>query len=227
MTRHDFDTSRTRHIKPFYVMDVLERAKAMEREGTSVIHLEVGEPDFDTPEPVKRAICEALDRNETHYTHSLGIPELREAISAHYQEKYGVRVSPEQVAVTNGTSPAMLLLFTAILEPGQEVILSDPHYACYPTFVRMACGEPVFVPVHEDDGFQYRADSIRAALTDQTRAIFINSPSNPTGNLLSSERMEKIAALAQGDGPAIASDEIYHGLVCEGEECTILEFADN
>lgn len=217
------ESSRTKDIKAFYVMDVLEKAKDMEARGIDVVHLEVGEPDFDTPEPVKEAACRALADGHTHYTHSLGLSELREAIAAHYRKTYGVNVGPDQILVTNGTSPAMLLLFTAILEAGDEVVLSDPHYACYPNFVRLACGEPRFVRVYEEDGFQYRVESIQAAMTPRTRAIFINSPSNPTGNLLPAERMAKIAEL----GPAVVSDEIYHGLVYEGKERSILEFTDN
>ena len=217
------ECKRAAEIKPFYVMDVLEKAHAMERNGIHVIHLEVGEPDFDTPEPVKEAVDKALRDGCTHYTHSLGLIQLREAICAWYGERYGVRVHPEQVAVTNGTSPAMFMLFSALLEPGDEVILSDPHYACYPNFIRFAQGTPVLVPVSEEDAFQYRVEAISERLTERTRGIFINSPSNPTGNLLTGERMQRIASL----GPAVISDEIYHGLVYEGREHSILEYTDN
>ncbi|MFZ0134380.1 MAG: aminotransferase class I/II-fold pyridoxal phosphate-dependent enzyme, partial [Desulfobacterales bacterium] len=187
---------RTENITSFIVMDVLEKAHELEREGVSVIHLEVGEPDFDTPLCVKAAACRALDDGHTHYTHSLGLPELRETICRYYRAHYGVAVGTDQIIVTSGTSPAMLLLFAALLDPGDQVIVSDPHYACYPNFIRFVDGEPVFVPVSEDDGFQFRPDGIRAKLTDRTRAIIINSPSNPTGNLLSARRMREIAAMA-------------------------------
>ena len=214
---------RTEEITPFLVMDVLERACAMESEGTDVIHLEVGEPDFDTPSCVKEAIARALTDGHTHYTHSLGDLALREAICKYYLETYGVTVHPDQVVVTSGTSPAMLLIFAALLEAGDEVILSDPHYACYPNFVKFVQGIPVTVPVYEEDGFQYRPEAIRQKLTDRTRAILINSPSNPTGNLLSESRLRAIA----GFSPYIVSDEIYHGLVYEGQEHSILEFTDH
>jgi len=213
---------RTEGITPFLVMDVLERAHAMECEGIDVIHLEVGEPDFDTPQVVKEAACRALEEGHTHYTHSLGDQALREAICRHYARTYNVSVSPDQVVVTSGTSPAMFLLFATLLDPGDEVILSDPHYACYPNFIRFVEGVPVMVPIYEEDGFQYRPEAIAERIADRTKAIFINSPSNPTGNLLSEGRMRAIA----GFSPYIVSDEIYHGLVYEGKEHSILEFTD-
>ena len=214
---------RAQEIKPFIVMDVLERARAMERKGINVIHLEVGEPDFDTPQCVKDAACQALEEGHTHYTHSLGNLKLREAICKHYLERYNVSVHPDQVVITSGTSPAMFLLFSALLEEGDEVIISDPHYACYPNFIRFVQGVPVAAPVYEEDGFQYRPEAIEEKITDRTKAIFINSPSNPTGNLLSESRMRAIAEFS----PYIVSDEIYHGLVYEGKEHSILEFTDH
>jgi len=212
----------TQEMTSFIVMDVLERAHELERQGSHIIHLEVGEPDFDTPACVKAAACKALEDGHTHYTHSLGILELREAICEHYFNTYKVSVSPDQVVVGSGTSPVMFVLFAALLEEGDQVIISDPHYACYPNFIKFMRGEPVMVPVYEEDGFQFRSEAIAKKMTDRTRAIFINSPSNPTGNLLSAERMQAIAQL----GPYVVSDEIYHGLVYEGREHSILEFTD-
>lgn len=214
---------RAVEIAPFIVMEVLDRARAMERQGIDVIHLEVGEPDFEIPTPVKAAIHRALDKGCTHYTHSLGDASLRDAISEHYRIAYGVSVHPDQVVVTSGTSPAMMLLFSALLKQGDEVIISDPGYACYPNFINFLDGVPVRVPVHEMDGFQYRPEVIRERITDNTKAILINSPSNPTGNLLSEKTMSTIARFS----PYIISDEIYHGLVYEGQEHSILEFTDH
>lgn len=212
-------------MTPFIVMDVLERAHEMERRGVHVVHLEVGEPDFDTPKCIKEAACKALENGHTHYTHSLGMFELREAICEHYLKTYRVSVNPDQVVVSSGTSPAMFVMFSALLEKGDQVIISDPHYACYPNFIRFVQGEPVLVPVFEEDGFQYRPEAIEKKITRKTKGIFINSPSNPTGNLLSRERMAAIADLASEPGsPYIISDEIYHGLVYEGKEHSILEF---
>jgi aspartate/methionine/tyrosine aminotransferase len=219
---------RIQQLSSFIVMDVLERANEIARQGHRVIHLEVGEPDFNTPACVTRAVCRALEGGQTHYTHSLGVPELRQAICDYYAARYRVTVDPGQVIVSSGTSPAMLALFAALLDPNDEVIISDPHYACYPNFITFVQGRPVTVPVYEEDGFQFRPEAIAARLSRRTKAIFINSPSNPTGNLLSRRRMAAIAELAGTDGPPyVVSDEIYHGLVYEGEEHCILEFTDN
>jgi aspartate/methionine/tyrosine aminotransferase len=215
-------TKRAEEIRPFIVMDVLERAQELEKQGEHIIHLEVGEPDFDTPASIREAGERALREGKTHYTHSLGLLELREAICLQYKKKYGVNVAPDQIIITSGTSPAMLLIFGALLEAGDEVIISDPHYACYPNFIRFVEGVPIRIPVAEEDGFQFPPEEIGRKLTPRTRGIFINSPANPTGNLLSPERMAEIAGL----GSMIISDEIYHGLVYEGEEHTILEYTD-
>ena len=220
-------SKRTHEMTPFIVMDVLERAHAMERQGADIVHMEVGEPDFDTPQCIKDAACKALNDGHTHYTHSLGILELREAICEHYYNKYNVSIAPDQVVISSGTSPAMFVMFAALLEKGDQVIISDPHYACYPNFIKFVQGEPVTVPVYEEDGFQYRPEAIAEKITPRTKAIFINSPSNPTGNLLADSRMQAIADLAAESGlPYIISDEIYHGLVYEGQEHSILEFTD-
>jgi len=203
-------------------MDVLEKACEMAAQGKDIIHLEVGEPDFDTPACVKAAACKALDEGFTHYTHSLGLLDLRHAICTYYRETYNVHIDPEQILVTSGSSPAIFLIFSALLEPGDQVIISDPHYACYPNFIRFAQGEVVTVPVYEEDGFQLRPQEIQKKISRRTKAVFINSPSNPTGNLLSARRMQAIASFS----PYIVSDEIYHGLVYEGREHSILEFTD-
>ena len=216
-------TRRAQAITPFLAMEVLERAQVMERKGVDIIHLEVGEPDFDVPQCVKDAACKALAEGHTHYTHSLGTLPLREAICEYYSKTYDVSVCPEQIVVTSGTSPAMLLTFAALLEQGDEVILSDPCYACYPNYIRFVEGVPVMVPIYEEEGFQYRPEAIREKITSKTKAIFINSPSNPTGILMSESRMRAIAEFS----PHIVSDEVYHGLVYEGKERSILEFTDH
>jgi aspartate/methionine/tyrosine aminotransferase len=137
-----------------------------------------------------------------------------------------VTVTPEQILVTPGTSPAMLLLFGHLLEAGDEVVLGNPCYACYPNFVRYADGVPVYVDTHEADGFQYRPETIEARLGPRTRAIVVNSPANPTGVVLDADRLRAIAGLAERGGPMIVSDEIYHGLTQAGRDRSILEFTD-
>ena len=215
-------SKKAQEIPPFIVMDVLEKAQELERVGERVIHMEVGEPDFDTPECIKEACFRAIREGKTHYTHSLGLIELREAISEDYWEKYRVKVSPGQILVASGTSPALLLLFSALLEPGEEVILSNPYYPCYPNIIRFVDGSPVFVNVMEEEGFQYLPEMTEEKMGPKVKGILINSPSNPTGNVMPVERMKKIANFS----PFIISDEIYHGLVYEGEAHSILEFTD-
>ncbi len=215
-------SKKAQEIPPFIVMDVLEKAQELERMGERVIHLEVGEPDFDTPECINEASYRAICDGKTHYTHSLGLIELREAIVEDYWEKYHVNISPEQVLVASGTSPAMLLLFSSLLEEGDQVILSNPYYPCYPNIIRFVGGSPIFIDVKEEEGFQYLPEMIEDKLTSRVKGIMINSPSNPTGNVMSAERMTKISTFS----PFIISDEIYHGLVYEGEAHSILEFTD-
>lgn len=217
---------RSDKIPPFMVMEILERAMRLEGEGRSIVHMEVGEPDFDTPSCIKEAAVRAMSEGSTHYTSSLGIPELRDAVSRHYRDKYGVEVDPERVVVTSGTSPALLLVYAALLDPGDEIILSDPGYACYPNMVEFVDGRPAEVRVFEEDGFSYRPADIAAKLGPRTRGIMINSPSNPTGNLLSAETLREIASLSR-QSLYVVSDEIYHGLVYEGRERSILEFTDH
>jgi aspartate/methionine/tyrosine aminotransferase len=208
-------------IKPFLVMDILEAAHDLPNE-MGVIHLEVGEPDFDTPLCVRTAAIKAMEEGKTHYTHSLAIPELREAICAHYKRTYGVDVDPSQVLVTTGSSAALLIAFAVLLDAGDSIIMTDPRYACYPNFARILDAVIDYVPTRKD-GFRLDPDRVRAAIHHNTRAILINSPSNPTGVCLDRDRM---AALAES-GITIISDEIYHGLVYEGEQHTMREFTDD
>ncbi len=215
-------SEKAKNITPFIVMEVLERASVLEKEGKNIIHLEVGEPDFDVPQCVLSASEMAMKQGRTHYTHSLGDPELRQKICNNYLKNYGVHFSPEQVIVTSGTSPAILMVLFALCNPGDEIILSDPGYACYPNFISLSGAKMVKVPVFEKDGFQYRPENICDAITNRTKAIMINSPMNPTGNLLSTETLKSIA----GFSPYIISDEIYHGLVYEDQAHSILEFTN-
>lgn len=216
-------TQKAKDIKPFIVMEVLEKAAEMEKQGINVIHLEVGEPDFDVPECVSAAVSQAFEEGRTHYTHSLGDPELRQEIVAKYKEKNGVSISTEQIIVTSGSSPAILLALGVLCEPEDEVILSDPGYACYQNFIRFINAKAIKVPVYEEDGFQFRPEEICKRISKKTKAIMINSPMNPTGNLLSKDVMRE---LVKFDIPII-SDEIYHGLVYDNRAHSILEFSKN
>lgn len=212
-----------KEMTPFIVMEVLEKAQAMEKRGIDVVHLEVGEPDFDVPPCVAAAAQGAYAQNRTHYTHSLGDPELREAIAAFYGREYGVTVDPGCILVTSGSSPAILLALQALCDAGDEVILSNPGYPCYRNFALACRAVPKEVRVRAEAGFQYDVEEVRRAVTPRTRGVFVNSPMNPAGVLVGDAVFEGLAML----GMPILSDEIYHGLVYEGRARSALEFTDN
>ena len=207
----------------FIVMDVLERANELQRQGVDIIHLEVGEPDFDVPGCVTEAVVEAYKNHQTHYTHSLGDPELRQEIANLYKREYNVDVDKDQILVTSGSSPAILLTMILLCNENSEVILSNPGYACYKNFVLGAHAKPVNVPLRAENGFQYKVEDIKEKITENTAAIFINSPMNPTGIVHEESFMKEVSQL----GVPVISDEIYHGLVYEGKTHSILEYTDN
>jgi aspartate/methionine/tyrosine aminotransferase len=219
-------SKRAESIHPFIVMDVVARARELDATGRDIVHLEIGDPDFTTPEVIVKAAEAAMDAGETGYTPSLGLPDLRDAVAYRAREDYGVGVDPGSVIVTQGTSPAMLLLFGSLLDPGDEVIMPDPCYPAYPNYVNFLGGVPVPVRVRAEDGFRYRIDDVERAITPRTKAIMCNSPSNPTGGVLSPDDLEHLARLAEEHGIWLASDEIYHGLQFEGRAHSALEFTD-
>lgn len=204
-------------------MDILEASQELERQGKSVISFSLGEPDFEAPECVKEACIKAIRDNKTKYTHSQGLIELREAIAEHAFKKYKVSVHPDQIIVTPGTSPAFFLIFSTLLERGDSVILPNPHYPCDANFVEFLGGKPLFVPVKEEEGYQWNPDWVKGKIHKKTRAVFMTSPSNPTGVVLENEIFRKLCRL----GLAVVSDELYHGLVYEGYEHSALEFTDH
>ncbi len=210
-------------VSSFQAVEIFQAAKALEAQGRSVIHLEFGEPDFPTPEPIHQAAVRALGEGKTRYCHSMGIPEFREVIADYHNRKYGLELSPDRILVSMGTSLLMQLLMLLLLDKGDQVVLTDPTYACYANFVRIAGGEPVFVPIREEDGFQPDPEAVRRAITPRTRAIVVCSPSNPTGVVLRPEVMRGLAAL----GVPVISDEIYHGLTYGGAEQSILGITDH
>jgi aspartate/methionine/tyrosine aminotransferase len=219
-------SARARTIRPFVVMDVVARAKELEAAGRDIVRLEIGDPDLPTPDVVVRAAEVAMEQGETGYTQSLGLPDLRDAVAAHYANRYGVAVDTANIVVTQGTSPAMLLLFGALLDPGDEVILPDPCYPAYPNYVSFLGGVPVHVGVRAEDGWRFRIHEVEAAVTDRTRAIMVNSPANPTGAVMPAGDLAELGRLADERGLWIASDEIYHGLQFDEAEHTVLEFTE-
>ena len=212
---------RTSLLEPFLAMEVMERAFAMEREGVSVCHLEIGEPDFSPPNAVIEACTRALREGETHYSDSRGLSELRSAIARDVETRFQVSVDPDRVMVTSGTSPAMLLVFSLLVEPGDEIILAAPCYPCYPNFIRYCGGVPVYVETSAEDGYVLDPERVRRAITPRTRAILIGSPANPTGAVQPRAAVEALSTL----GLPVISDEIYDGLVYGDAKVTsALEF---
>ncbi len=202
--------------------EVLARAKALERLGRSVIHLEIGEPDFGTPAHIKEAAKQALDAGATHYGPSAGLPELREAIAKHVAETRGVPVSPEEVVVTPGAKPIMFFTILSLVGEGDEVIYPNPGFPIYESVINFVGGVPVPIPLREETGFGFDLDLFERRITARTRLIVINSPENPTGGVLDRGQIERIAALAAARGIPVLADEIYRQFLYEGEFVSIM-----
>ncbi|MBE3597431.1 MAG: pyridoxal phosphate-dependent aminotransferase [Limnochordaceae bacterium] len=223
--RRGFGLSRrAEEIPPFLAMDVLARARRLEEQGRSIIHLEVGDPDFPSPPDVVEAGRRALAEGRTHYTEALGIPRLREAIARRYFTLHGVEVSPERIVVGSGSSPLLTMLALAILDPGDEVLVPDPGYSCYPNYVRAAGGVPVQVDAGEAFGYRLSVEALERAVTNRTKALIVNSPANPTGVVYHPDELRQLTAWAAEKGLWLISDEIYHGLSDRPVEPTALRF---
>ncbi len=193
---------------------VLAKAKALEAEGRDIIHLEIGEPDFDTPAHVVEAGCRALRDGHTHYTPTAGIPELRAAIAADVGRSRGVEVGPEQVVVTPGGKPIMFFAILALVDEGDEVLLPNPAFPIYESMVDFAGGRPVFVPLRQENGFRFDLDEFRAGLGKRTKLVILNSPANPTGGVLTAEDIAGLAdILHERPDVFVLSDEIYARLI--------------
>ena len=201
---------RLADIQPFYVMDILGRAKALEAAGRSIIHMEIGEPDFPTPKPIIDAGIRSLEAGQTHYTPALGLPELRQAVSDSYPSS--CRPGAERVVITPGASGALQLVFAALINPGDEVLLADPGYPCHRHFARLFEGRAAPVAVTAETGFQLNGDLIREHWTERTVAVLVVSPSNPTGTIVPDDAMAEIADTVTELGGTLIVDEIYHGL---------------
>ena len=217
--------ARMKGIAPFYVMELLARAKELEAEGRSIIHMEVGEPGFELPEEVKQAGRDALDAGRTHYTAATGIPELRTAVARYYAD-YGVTVDPSRVVITPGSSGALQLVMGVLFNNGEEVIMTDPCYPCNKHFVLTFGAVPKLLPVDAGSNFQLTAEKVAEAWGPQTRGVIVASPSNPTGTLLEEPELEKIFQVVEKNDGVLIVDEIYHKLVFGRPSCTALALSD-
>ena len=218
---------RMQGISTFYVMELLQRAKELEREGRDVIHMEVGEPDFPTPQRVIDAGKALLQTGEVKYTAAAGLPELRTCIADYYQDQYAVKLDPRRVFVTPGASGAFLLAFGISLNPGEQVMMADPCYPCNDNFVRLFNGKTHFVNVDSNSTYQLTAGMIAENWHPASKGVLIASPSNPTGTMLSDCEFERAIVKVQELGGCFYSDEIYHGLVYDRSAASALEFSDD
>ncbi len=214
---------RAEQLSPFHVMDILAQAKALSLQGKSIYHLEVGEPDFATAEPIINAGIDALKQYRTHYTPALGLPELREEIAGYYERKFSIEVDPRRVIITSGASGALQLAMLCLLDAGENVLLADPGYPCNQNIAQILAAEAVAVPVSADSHYQLDAESVALHWNSRTRAAMVASPSNPTGTILPREQLESLCTFVEKKQGRIIVDEIYQGLVYEQEEYTALD----
>jgi aspartate/methionine/tyrosine aminotransferase len=227
MEPRDRLAARVSGIEPFHVMEVQTAARALEAAGRSVIHMEIGEPDFPTPQPVLDAAQRAIAGGGIYYTSALGLPALREAIARHYAEHYRVDVAPERVIVTAGSSAALLLVMALIVDRDERILLADPGYPCNRHFVRVLEGTPLGIPVGPQTRYQLSAELIERNWNPGTRGALIATPSNPTGTTVSHEEMRRITATVERLGGRLIVDEIYLGLTYGEAPRSVLEFADD
>ena len=213
---------RMQDIQPFFVMDLLARARELEAQGRSIIHMEIGEPDFPTPLPIIEAGRQSLADEKTHYTPALGLPELREKIAEYYRAEFDVEINPRRIIITPGASGALQLALAILVNPNDKVIMTDPGYPCNRHMVRMFEGEAISVPVNADTLFQLTPELIDQYWSDGTVAAMIASPSNPTGTRLDKEQMQALISATQKHDGLLIVDEIYQGLVYDVENYTAL-----
>ena len=219
---------RMQAISPFRVMEILARARAMEAKGRDIVHMEIGEPDFVSPQPAIDAGIASLRAGLTHYTAAAGLPALREAIAAYYAQRFGVSVDPAHIIVTPGSSGALQLVLGSLVNPGDEVLLTDPGYPCNRHMVSLFGGVPVPIAVTADDGFAVSPRQLRDAMATRTRALMLASPANPTGNLIGVGDLRDLNAVLRRNAQAVLiCDEIYQGLQYDSEPETALALGDD
>lgn len=211
-------------ISPSLTLEITAKAQELKRQGVDIIGFGAGEPDYDTPENISCEAIKAINEGQTRYTATSGIPELKEAICKKLKEDNGLVYEPKNILVSNGAKHSLFNAFSAILNPGDEVIVPNPFWVSYPEFVKLADGTPVYVETKESNGFKYDIEELRNAVTSKTKAIILNSPSNPTGAVYDKAELEEIAKLAVEKNIFVVSDEIYEKLIYEGEHVSIASF---
>jgi len=219
--------ARLSQIEPFHVMEIATHARALEAQGRDVIHMEIGEPDFPTPQPVIDAAQSLLASGQIYYTSALGIRALREAISGHYRRLYGLDIAPERIIVTAGGSAALLLTCALLVGRDDEILLTDPSYPCNRHFVRVMEGVPRTLPVGPDDAYQFTAAMIDRAWGRSTKGVLVASPSNPTGTSLHEGELKRIVDCVAAHGGVLISDETYAGLNYGRPPETALAYGDD
>jgi len=220
-------SKRIDDIQPFHVMALLARAKELEAQGKDIIHMEIGEPDFPTPQPIVDAGINAISNGDIHYTPALGLPELRKAVATFYKTRYDEEVSSTQVVITPGASGALMLALGAIMQEGDEVLLADPGYPCNRNFVRFLSGKTRSIAVDASSGFQLTLKHLQENWTDKSRVVMVASPSNPTGTLIEKSELIKMAQFVKEKQAYLIVDEIYHGLIYEDVVYTALSVDKN
>ncbi len=218
-------TERAREIDSFKVMDLLKRAAELDAVGHDVVHMEAGEPDFPTAEPIVAAAQAALAAGHTRYTPAGGIPQLRESIAAFYQQRYGVSITPQRVLVTAGASGALMLAFALLAAPGSRFLLADPGYPCNRQFLRLLEARGQLVPVGPETNYQLTPELIEQHWQADTAGVLLASPSNPTGSVVPTDQLAAIAETVDRLGGALVVDEIYHGLTYGFDAETVLSVA--
>ena len=218
---------RAQQIQPFHVMDILAQARQLESEGRDIIHLEVGEPDFTTPESVKHAAKQAIDNNKTFYTPATGLPELRQAIADYYQQALSASVNANNIVVTPGASGALQLALSVLLNPGDKLLMADPGYPCNRHFVRLLEGRVKSIAVGADTAYQLTDELIDQHWDKDCRGVLLATPSNPTGTRVEKQQMQKIVQCIEQRKGVLLVDEIYQGLVYDAEDFSVAQFSSD
>lgn len=219
-------SKRSKSLNPFHVMDILAQAKALSRQGKTIYHMEVGEPDFATAESIVDAGIEALRQFKTHYTPATGLPQLREAVAEYYDRKFAVKIDPRRIIITPGASGAIQLAISSLLDAGENVLLADPGYPCNKNIAQVLAVESQMIPVSSGSNYQLDAALVSKHWNSKTRAAMVATPSNPTGVLLPEKQLKELCELVENKAGRLIVDEIYQGLVYDESDSTALAISD-